>query len=372
MSTFLIACGGTGGHLAPGIALAERLQELGHRSVLVISHKQVDSRLLQKYPHLAVEKVPSAPLAWRPLALARFAFQGVAGLAFAHGLLRRHRPDAVVAFGGFTAVALVLAASAHGRPVALHEANRRPGRAIRALRRLAHRLYLPDGLTLGGVESARLRYTGYPLRREFQRREPAEARRELGLPPDAKVLAILGGSQGAAPLNDWARAHFPRLAAEGVTLYALCGLDKGAAAVETAPGPRGPVSAHWVPFTDRMELVLSAADLVVSRAGAGSIAEMIACQTPSILVPYPFAADRHQAANALFLERQGGAIVVEQEHLGGLHAEVRDLIHNHWLLDRLRANLLRLSRRNAADAMARDLEDLLAERAPGLPRPATA
>jgi len=115
-----------------------------------------------------------------------------------------------------------------------------------------------------------------------------------------------------------------------------------------------------VAFCDRMGELLSAADLVVSRAGAGTLAELIRCEIPAILVPYPRAADDHQRANAAFFERQGGGIVVEQTQLDRLHAEVVDIIFNDWLLRKFRGNLQRMDRTNSLDLMLRDLEEIVA------------
>jgi UDP-N-acetylglucosamine--N-acetylmuramyl-(pentapeptide) pyrophosphoryl-undecaprenol N-acetylglucosamine transferase len=118
------------------------------------------------------------------------------------------------------------------------------------------------------------------------------------------------------------------------------------------------VHAVFIPFSDRMAELLSAADLVVSRAGAGTLAELIRCETPAILVPYPHAADDHQRANAIYFERQGGGIVVSQTQLGQMRAEVLDIIFNDWLLRKFRANLQRMDRANSLDLMLRDLEDI--------------
>ena len=102
----------------------------------------------------------------------------------------------------------------------------------------------------------------------------------------------------------------------------------------------------------------SAADLLVSRAGAGTLAELIRCETPAILIPYPQAADDHQRANAAFFERQGGGIVVPETNLDQLHAEVLDVIFNDWLLRKFRANLQRMDRANSLELMLEDLEDI--------------
>src|SRR5204863_2489180 len=139
-------------------------------------------------------------------------------------------------------------------------------------------------------------------------------------------------SQGASSLNDWARSQLPLFAAEGIQLYVVTGLGKGREGiVELKTKTGAAIRAIFMPFSDRMAEVLSAADLVVSRAGAGTLAELIRCETPGILVPYPQAADDHQRENAAYFERQGGGIVVAQTRLSQLHAEVLDVIFNDWL-----------------------------------------
>jgi UDP-N-acetylglucosamine--N-acetylmuramyl-(pentapeptide) pyrophosphoryl-undecaprenol N-acetylglucosamine transferase len=246
-------------------------------------------------------------------------------------------------------------------PVALHESNRVPGLAVRVLGRLARRVYLPAGIRLRGVHAAATRYGGMPVRKEISRLPQMAARVALGLDPNQKVLAVLGGSQGSGALNDWVRAQLPLLAAEGVQVYCVTGLDKG---VATEPGglktkTGAPIRAVFTPFCDQVAELLSAADLVVSRAGAGTIAELIRCETPAILVPYPQSADDHQRANAAFFERQGGGLVVEQAFLPALHAEVLDTIFNDWLLRKFRGNLQRMDRANSLELILDDLDEIV-------------
>ena len=128
MSRFAIACGGTGGHLAPGIALAEALLARGHEAVLLISQKDIDARLSAKYSGLRFVRIAGAPLAWSPVKLARFLAQQLRGLLDGWRFVRRERPDAIVGFGGFTTAGYLAAGVLCGVPVALHEANRVPGR----------------------------------------------------------------------------------------------------------------------------------------------------------------------------------------------------------------------------------------------------
>jgi UDP-N-acetylglucosamine--N-acetylmuramyl-(pentapeptide) pyrophosphoryl-undecaprenol N-acetylglucosamine transferase len=359
VSRFLISCGGTGGHLSPGISLAEGLRARGHDSRLLISQKKVDARLSEKYPQLRFERMPGTGFAWHPWKLLRCVASQTQAFWFCLRLIRKTRPDAIVGFGGFTSAPIVAASWVSGVPSALHESNRVPGFAIRSLGRLARRVYLPAGIRIPGIRPAATRHVGLPVRREIVRHQRAAARTALGLDPNQRLLVILGGSQGAAPLNDWARSHAESLARQGIQLYVVTGLGKGdETALEFTSQAGDRTRAVFVPFSDRMAELMSAADLVLSRAGAGTLAELIRCETPAILVPYPHAADDHQRANAAFFERQGGGIVVAQTELATLHAEVIDAIFNEWLLRKFRANLQRMDRANALEFMLGDLEEI--------------
>jgi UDP-N-acetylglucosamine--N-acetylmuramyl-(pentapeptide) pyrophosphoryl-undecaprenol N-acetylglucosamine transferase len=358
MGRFLISCGGTGGHLAPGIALAEGLRARGHETRLLISDKKVDARLVGKYPGLTFLRVPGAPFGWRPVVLLRCVATQLRGVRFCLGLARSWKPDAIVGFGGFTSAPAVLAGRMLGIPVALHEANRVPGLAIRTLGRFARRVYLPPGIHLDSVRASATRHVGLPVRGEVTRTDPAAARVALGLDPHRPVLAILGGSQGSGALNEWVRDRLPVLAAAGIQVYAVTGLGKGDAAVQEFAANGAPVRMIFVPFSDRMPEVLSAADLVVSRAGAGTLAELVRCGTPAVLVPFPQAADDHQAANAAYFAQQGGGVVVPQSALGGLEATVLGLFSNARQREEFRANLRRMDLTDNLGALLRDLEEV--------------
>jgi len=368
MSRFLISCGGTGGHVSPGISLAEGLVARGHEATLLISMKKVDARLVEKYPHLRFERMPGSGFSWHPVGMARFVVSQAAAFRFCLRALRDLRPDAVVGFGGFTSASAVAAGRLKGVPVAMHEANRVPGLAVRAFGRFAKRVYVPQGIRVPGVRAAAKRYAGLPVRREIVRMPAAQARQSLGLEPAQRVLAILGGSQGASSLNAWARARLETLASEGVQVVCVTGLGKGAAETLVLRSKAGEaVKAVFMPFCDRVAELLSAADLVISRAGAGTLEELVRCETPAILVPYPHAASDHQRANAAFFERQGGGLVVDESALGGLHSEALDLIFNDWLLRQFRKNLKRMDRANSLDLMVADLEEMAGQAHPGIP-----
>ena len=179
MSKFLISCGGTGGHLSPGIALAEGLAARGHAAVLLVSQKKVDARLLEKYPHLRFERMPGTGFSLHPGQFLRCVVSQARAFVFCVRQVRAMRPDGLVGFGGFTSAPIVVAGRLLGVPVALHESNRVPGLAIRTLGRLAQRVYLPPGIRLPGIRPAATRHVGLPVRRDFTRQPPAAARAAL-------------------------------------------------------------------------------------------------------------------------------------------------------------------------------------------------
>ncbi len=359
MSKFVIVCGGTGGHLSPGIAVAQELLEKGHGCWLVISNKQVDARLIRNYEHLKFIQSPGSGFSLRPHLLLKFIINQFHLLIFSFRFLRSIRPDAIIAFGGFMTTGYAVSGFILGCPIALHEANRKPGKAIRILRGLADRLYLPDGVMVTGLPPHAIKHYGLPLRKEIQLLTKEAARQRLGIEVSGKLLVVVGGSQGAQILNDWVLDYSQRLAAEGVNIYCVTGLGKGVQSVSEFRHPDGRmIKAYFTPFTDCMGTVLSSADMVLSRAGAGSIAELEHCQAPSILVPFPYAADNHQLANARFLEQHGGCIVLEQTRIDKLRDEVLELIFNDWLLSKFRQNLARIERGVCSQKIAVDLEKL--------------
>jgi UDP-N-acetylglucosamine--N-acetylmuramyl-(pentapeptide) pyrophosphoryl-undecaprenol N-acetylglucosamine transferase len=366
MSTFVITCGGTGGHLTPGIALARKLSARGHKCHLIISQKKVDARIVEKYPDLDFVTVPGVGFSFRPWKLCLCLFNQLKLFLFAWRYLRRIKPDLIIGFGGFVTVGMVLAGSSCGFRIVLHEANRKMGKAILLLSGFASRIYLPEGMTLKGIPPQTVRHFGYPVRDEIVRIPKEDARRYLGIDPHARVVLVLGGSQGADTLTQWVADNFEILGKDGISFYCLTGLRQDLPkTMEMTSSAGKTVYAQFVPFSDNMAAVLSSADLVVSRAGAGSIAELTRCAVPSILVPYPHATNHHQEANARFLEQQGGAIVVDESRLDTLNNEVRDMIFNDWLLSRIHENLEQLDSFNSLKHMVVDLQRL-AKREDGL------
>ena len=359
MSKLLIACGGTGGHLAPGIALAEEMQERGFDSLLLISRKTIDQQLTEKYPQHRFESVPGVPLLFTAAGVLHFAIAQTRGLVHAWRLIRRERPRMIVGFGGFTTAAVIVAGWMLRVPVALHDSNRVPGRAVRMMARFARRVYLPRGIRVNEVSLRKLRHAPLPVRREIQRLPRGESAEKFGLDPNRLIVVVLGGSQGAQALNRWAERAAPELAERGVQMLVVTGPGKREGQTTVLDGPDdSTVWAKYIPFCDDMAALLSMADLVVSRSGAGTIAELIRIAVPSVLVPYPHADDNHQVGNAIDFASAGGAVLVEETQIDQLQRLVVDLVTDQPRLAEMRAHVGHVELSSTLELMFNDIESL--------------
>jgi UDP-N-acetylglucosamine--N-acetylmuramyl-(pentapeptide) pyrophosphoryl-undecaprenol N-acetylglucosamine transferase len=306
-----IACGGTGGHLFPGLAVAEQLAARDCAVTLLISPKEVDQRAVRNIRDFDVVILPATGLTpGRPI---QFLRGFVSSYRAALCNFRTHPPVAVLAMGGFTAAPPVLAGRSVGAMGFLHEANSIPGRANRFLAQFVEEAFVYFEETARHLSHQRIRAYGMPVRSQFQPHDAAACRMLLGLNPNVSTFLVMGGSQGAAGINDLVLKTLPLLREQAgefqlVHLTGSAEFDKVSEAVANA-GIRGVVR----PFLTEMEHALGAATLCVCRAGASSIAELAAMRVPSILMPYPHAANDHQHHNARALERAGAARLLSQQ-----------------------------------------------------------
>ena len=309
----VIACGGTGGHLFPGIAVAETLQARGHEPLLLISQKKVDREASAKYHGLNFEAITAVakPKTFSPKMLP-FLWRLWKTTRQCKRLLKHFEADAVLGMGGFTSLPPVLAGHRLGLKTFVHDSNARPGRANVLTSRFCNQVFL-------GVEAARpffqqseIVITGTPVRDEMvklpSRAEGAEAFR---LDPAKPVLLVMGGSQGAKRLNDLAAesaAHFPA-DLQILHIAGTADLER----VQTTVGNRA--NYRVIGFCDKMALAYAASDLIVARSGASSLTEIAHAGLPSILVPYPYAADDHQTKNAVVFADAGAAELAQERDL---------------------------------------------------------
>jgi UDP-N-acetylglucosamine--N-acetylmuramyl-(pentapeptide) pyrophosphoryl-undecaprenol N-acetylglucosamine transferase len=315
-----IACGGTGGHLFPGLAVAEQLQKHGCIVALLISPKDVDQQAVKSARGMEIFTLPAVALQNRNYF--SFVVSFLKSLFAAQKIFRSHKPDAVLAMGGFTSAPPIWVGKDFGAKTFLHESNTIPGRANRFLSRFVDESFVGFSEAGSRLKGRKVTTTGTPVRPQFSTEQnpagrdsaatgSAHCRTALGFDPARPVILVTGGSQGASGLNDMVLSALPLLAGKKWQWLHLTGAND-VAKVNAAYAANG-VEAIVKPFLAEMDLALGAATVAVSRSGASSLAEIAAMRLPSLLVPYPTAADNHQLVNALAFEKTGAARLLEQK-----------------------------------------------------------
>lgn len=353
----LMAAGGTGGHVLPAVTVARWLKQQdpdcscaavsGRRGVAA----QWWDAALGELTMVSVEPWPRRLQMVDP----RYWWRQARGTIRLARLLRRYRPQVVVGFGGCVSGPAVLLAKLSRTPTVIHEQNVFPGRATRMLVPWADRVTVSFEETRRYLPArARVTVTGNPVRADVEGRSRAAALAALGLSPDLPVLLVMGGSQGSQALNAATVDALALLAPRErrrLQLFHLTGAPDHAA-VAARYRALG-VAGHAVAALPAMGPVYAAATMALVRAGATTIAELVATATPSVLVPYPYAG-AHQLANAHWLSRQGGALIMDQHVLtpARLVEVVLPLLQDAARLEGMRAHLRRLATPGAAKRVA--------------------
>jgi UDP-N-acetylglucosamine--N-acetylmuramyl-(pentapeptide) pyrophosphoryl-undecaprenol N-acetylglucosamine transferase len=348
----LIATGGTVGHVAPALAVAEALRARGVEVTFAGSPDRVEARLVPERGY-AFDTFRIAGFPRRPgPGLLRALGLSLAAPAACWRILGRRRPDVVLGGGGYVAGPMVLAAWLRHIPAALTEADAQLGLANRLAAPFAQRLFLAYPPARA---RRKVRVVGRPIPATSRAKPRAEARAALGLPEDGSVLVVFGGSIGALTLNElaleaWGAAGPAVLHVTGERDY-----ERLHQRVERS-------DYRLVPFLDDFGAALGAADLIVARSG-GSVWEIAAAGKPAVLVPYPEATGDHQRANALYFERAGGAVVVAD---GDARANVPPLVE-HLLaapgrLEKMGEAMRATAKPDAAERIADELIALAAAR----------
>ncbi len=355
MTTVLIAGGGTGGHVYPMLAVGDAVRALAPatRVVYVGTPRGIEGRAIGGDELFLLDIAPLRGDGVRGFVKGAARAAGV--LPAARDLVRRLRPDVALSAGGYAGGPIALAARLHGVPVALLEPNSVLGLSNRLLTPFAERAYVAFPEAERYLRPSTVRRLGVPLRRAF-----APSAYAAGAGPMRAL--VLGGSQGAKGINE----ALPRALAEAVaagadvTVTHQTGRDRDAEVRSLYEELGLAARATVVPFIDDVAGALAAADLVVGRAGASSLAELCAVGRASILVPFPFAADDHQRRNALSLERAGAAVTIVQAEAtpARLAAEIVALAKDPARRARMAEAARGLGRPDAARAIAADLLEL--------------
>jgi UDP-N-acetylglucosamine--N-acetylmuramyl-(pentapeptide) pyrophosphoryl-undecaprenol N-acetylglucosamine transferase len=360
----LIAAGGTGGHVFPGLALARTLKELlpGAEVRFAGTSRGIENQAVPA-AGFPLDLLPVLPLSRRlSMEAVLSPFAAVGGTAAALRLLRRERIEVVAGMGGYVTLPVAAAARLAGIPVVLHEQNAIPGVANRLAARFARTVAVGVEAAAGAFPQGRTVVTGNPVRPELARLDRARLRelgqKELGLDPDRATLLVFGGSQGARHINQAlvaATPHWPR--PERVQILHACGRREEAQVREawTAADPQGRgLKVRVEPFVERMDLAYAACDLALTRAGALTVAELTAAGVPAIMVPLPHATADHQAGNARAVAAGGGALVLRDEDLSGerLAATAAPLLEDPERLAKMSAAMASMAFPTAAQELA--------------------
>ena len=353
----VIACGGTGGHLFPGIAVAEALRASGHEVMLFVSEKEIDTLALSKRPDFRFEKLPTVgfPSLYSP-AIFAFLRRFNESLSLCRSVYKKFNPQAVLGMGGFTSTAPVIVGKMRGAATFIHESNAIPGKANRFTARMVRAVLLGFKECAQFFPKTRTEVTGTPVRTELIRVDRHLARQKLGLRDDLTTLLVMGGSQGATGANQAFIKSLPLLHGLPLQVIHLSGARDERLVVDNYR--RENIPAYVAAFHHHMEEVYSAADFTIARAGAASLAELAAFSLPSILIPYPYAADDHQTRNAEIFARADAAILLKESELtaGLLAHKITELAGNPQLLRRMSESAARLALKDAAGRVVATIE----------------
>jgi len=357
LSPFLFAGGGSGGHISPGLAIAERLleQDKSAQVIFYCSDRPLDHQMLDAAGHMH-HALPILPPGKTPTKLIHFLRSYRQSYRIAKERLVDDNIQHVVALGGFVSVPVVRAASSLKIPITLINLDQPPGRANRWIRRSCTRIWsacdLPDHPNFAE------RVVGKPIRRSTIATDDAPiCRRALGLDPDRHTLLVTGASQGATSINNFMPifAEREKELFASWQIYHLAGAN--ASEIQSAYNQSG-VPAKVDIFQEVMAHARGAADLAISRAGANSVAEAAANAVPTLFLPYPYHRDQHQRYNAQNMVEQGGAIIVQDhinpaDNMTHLGPPLRELMENASKREMMRQQLQTNLPPDAAETIAK-------------------
>lgn len=367
--TYIFAGGGTGGHLYPAIAVAQQVARLDPEAKVLFfcSNRPIDAAILSKagYQYLPL---PAKGMSLRPDLLAVFVISQVKAYRLAkHRLETVEGRGIVISVGGFASAPAVWAGRRLGFPVAMVNVDLVPGKANKLLGRKASKIFVQFEQTREYFRDRgdTVIVTGCPLREGFSRPDRMRAIGQLGLDPGKKILLVTGASSGSASINQALARILPSMEslADGWQVVHLTGKANFESVRSTMP--RTQIAYFPVAYYDDMPDLYAAADLLVGRAGAVSVAEYLAAGVPSVCLPYPYHKDRHQYLNAEPLVRQGAGRIVDdrpadlQRTAEELGIQLRELMTNDAQRTAMRTAAQSLARVDAAVQIAAALREMV-------------
>jgi UDP-N-acetylglucosamine--N-acetylmuramyl-(pentapeptide) pyrophosphoryl-undecaprenol N-acetylglucosamine transferase len=364
LTTIVIAAGGTGGHLYPAVALAREFlrRDPAARILFVGTSRGIEAKVLA-HEGFELALISAQPVMGRNVFRAALALLLLpVGVRQSLSLLRVWKANLVLGIGGYTSPPVLLAARLLGLPRAILEPNATPGMANKVLAPLVQRVFVTFGSAAQHFSPATVRVTGMPIRREFfDSRNASSPEPRASSLQGRQTLLIFGGSQGARVINDAMIAALPHLASWKGRLAIVHQTGEADRARVAAAYEQAGMPAQVTPFLFDMPAVLRGADLVVSRAGAMTVAELTICGKPAVLVPLPTAIYQHQARNAQALAEAGGAVVLPQSELTGakLAETVTGLLGDPNRLRAMGERSLAMGKADAVDTIVRECLQLV-------------
>ena len=349
----LIAASGTGGHLFPALALAQQLPDY-QIDWLGVPDRLETTLVPKEYPlqTVAVEGFQGRP----SLKTIKIFWNLIQAVFQVKHLIKTKKIDGVCTTGGYIAAPAIVAAKWSGIPVIFHESNFIPGKVTTWFGRWCDQVALGFQDTAKYLPNCQTVWVSTPVRRQFHAPQPLD----LEIPGDRQLVVIAGGSQGAVTVNEKVRS-------------CVSAWVKGGAFIVHLTGKNDPDAEHFshphylaLPFFDNMAGLLQRADLAISRAGAGTLTELAITQTPSILIPYPFAAEDHQMYNAQVFEKAGAALVFPQKSLTPEKLEQAglDLLKSPSQRQQMAAAASRLAKLDSAEQLAAIVKDIVEKSQP--------
>ena len=325
MKRIILTGGGTAGHVTPNIALLPRLRELQYDIHYIGSYNGIEKELIAKQ-QIPYHGISSGKLR-RYFSLKNFTdpFRVLKGFNEANHLIKTLKPDVIFSKGGFVSVPVVIAGKRNHVPVIIHESDMTPGLANRISIPSAYKVCCNFPETLKALPEDKAVLTGSPIRQELLTGDPEKARAFCGFTDNKPVILVIGGSLGATAVNQAVRAILPELLKEFQVIH-LCGKGKLDTSLSNLEG-----YVQFEYIQDELRHLFALSDIVISRAGANAICELLALQKPNILIPLSASASRgDQILNARSFERQGFSEVLEEETLTDelLLKSIRELYEN--------------------------------------------
>ncbi|MGL3804948.1 undecaprenyldiphospho-muramoylpentapeptide beta-N-acetylglucosaminyltransferase [Paeniglutamicibacter sp. R2-26] len=361
----VVAGGGTAGHISPMIAIADALRTMapGTRVTAVGTESGLETRLVPEAGY-ELRTIAKVPMPRRPsMDLLKLPFRFSAAIKAAGRILDESGAQAVLGVGGYVCTPVYLAARKRRLPIFVHEANARAGLANKVGARYAQGV----GAAFSGTGLPGAQVVGMPMRGNIATMDRAalreDARRALGLAPDAPALVVTGGSSGAASVNAAIAGALPGLSAAGIQVLHITG--RGKVVPDESGNPLAAPGYRQVEYVDSMEQAYAAADLMVARSGAGTVCELAVAGTPAVLVPLPIG-NGEQRLNAADLVAAGGALIVADADFTPdyVTGTVLPLLRDTAALERMAEAAAGQGRSDAAEAMAAMILDALGRQTP--------